>query len=161
MIRPLAVIAVAAFAVGAAATPAPRASHKAVAKLADVRAEIESGNRQNLRAYAASSRPKYEADFPKPLVVRMRGPRPESGDRIVVFSCVTPGCTFLSADQPDEGKHIDRVGALYKVTVVNDRAAVHITLEGDSPTGDYVVKAQPSVHDGERAIPAYFTLVMH
>jgi len=161
VIRPLAALAVAAVALGAAAKPAPNASHHAAAKLAGVRAQIVSGNGQNSRAYAAASRSKYDADFPKLLVVRVSGPEPRKGDRIVVFSCATPGCTFLSADQPDEGKYIDRVGALYKVTVVEGRATLHVTLEGDSPTSGYIVKAQPSVHDGERAIAASFTLVMH
>ena len=161
MIRPLAAIAVAAFALGAAATPHPARPHKAAARLAGVRAEVDSGNRQNVHAYAAASRSKYEADFPKPLVVRVSGPPPRKGNRIVVFSCVTPGCAFLSADQPDEGKHVDRVGELYKVKVVKGHAVLHVTLEGDSPTSEYIVRAQPSVHRGERAIAVSFTLIMN
>ncbi|HWT07224.1 MAG TPA: hypothetical protein VN224_15775 [Xanthomonadales bacterium] len=161
MIRPLAAIAVMVFALGAATKPAPDAWHKPVAKLADVRAEIESGNRQRIRAYAASSRPKYDADFPKPLDVRVSGPPPREGNRVVVFSCVTPRCAFLSADQQDEGKHVDRVGALYKVKVVKGHAVLHVTLEGDSPARDYIVKAQPSVHPGERATATLFTLTMY
>ena len=160
MIRPFAALAVGLFALGAAAPP-PRAARTRVKQLAAVRAEIVAGDLQNVRAYATMSRSKYVADFPKLLVVRMRGPQSENGDRIVVFSCVTPGCTFASADQPDEGKHIDRAGALYKVTVVKGQASVHVTLEGDSPASDYIVRARPSVHDGERAIPVTFTLVMH
>ena len=161
VIRPLAALAVAMFALGAAATPPHRAARPSATKLAAVRAEIVSGDRQNVRAFATLSRPKYVADFPKLLVVRMRGPQPKEGDRIVVFSCTTPGCTFASADQPEEGKNIERVGTLYKVTVVKGQAAVHVTLEGDSPASDYVVKALPSVHDGERAVAATFTLAMH
>jgi hypothetical protein len=161
VIRPLSAVAVVLFALGAAATPPHRAARPSAKKLASVRAEIESGDRQNVRAYASTSRSTYVADFPKLLVVRMRGPQPKEGDRIVVFRCVTPGCTFASADQPDDGKHIDRVGALYKATVVNGQASVHATLEGPSPTSDYVVKALPSVHDGERAVAASFTLTMY
>ena len=160
MIRPLAALAVVTFALGAA-KPAPHATRTIAPKRAAVRAEIVSGNGQNPLAYAAVSRSKYVADFPKSLVVRVSGPRPKEGERLVVFSCVTPGCAFISTDQPDEGKYIDRVGTLYKVTVVKGRAALNVTLEGDSPAGDYVVKAEPSVHDGERAVPALFTLRMH
>ena len=160
VIRPLAAFAVIPFALGAAATR-PRHAPRTSAPLAIVRAEIVSGDRQNERAYATLSRSKYVAEFRKTLVVRMRGPQPKEGERIVVFSCVTPGCTFASADQPEEGKHIDRVGELYKATVVKEQASVNVTLEGDSPTSDYVVRALPSVHDGERAIAATFTLTMH
>jgi hypothetical protein len=161
VIRPLAAIAVAAFALGAAAKPHPAGSHKPVAKLADVRVRIESGNMQNSPAYAALSRSKYDADFPQHLVVRVSGPPPREGNRVVVFSCVTPGCTFLSADQPDDGKHIDRVGAVYKVRVVKGRAALHVTLESDSPVNEYIVNVRPSVHPGERAVGASFTLATH
>ena len=161
MIRPLAAFAVAVFALGAAAKPAPHAARKAPAKLVDVRAQIVSGNRQDLKAYAATGAAKYVVDFPKLLDVRVSGPQPENGDRIVVFSCVTPGCKFISADQPDEGKHVDHVGALYKVTVIHGRAKLHVTIEGDNPTSEYIVQALPRAHDGERAIPASFTLVMH
>jgi hypothetical protein len=161
VIRPLAALAVALFALGAAATPPHRTARPSAKKLAAVRAEIVSGDRQSVRAYATLSRAKYVADFPKALVVRMRGPQPKEGHRVVVFSCATPGCSFASADQPDDGKHIQRVGALYKATVVNGQAAVHVTLEGASPASDYVVKALPSVHDGERAVAASFTLTMY
>jgi hypothetical protein len=158
VIRPLAVLAVTAFALGAAATP--HAAPKPAAALAPVRADIASGNRQIAQAYVATSRSKYDADFPKPLVVRVSGPPPRKGNRVIVFSCVTPGCTFLGADQPDEGSHIEHVGELYKVRVVRGHAVLHVTLEGDRPTGDYVVRALPSVHGGERAIATSFTLVM-
>lgn len=161
MIRPLAALAVMAFALGAAATPHPAHSHKPAAKLADVRVEIASGNNQVARAYAAMSRPKYDADFKKHLVVRVSGPPPREGNRIIVFSCVTPGCAFMSADQPDDGKHIDRVGELYKVKVVRGHAVLHVTLEGDSPTQDYIVNARPSVRPGERAIGTSFRLTMY
>jgi hypothetical protein len=161
VIRPLAALAVVAFALGAAAAPAPHAARTAVKKLAAVRAVIVSGDRQRQRAYAALSRPKYDAEFSKTLIVRVSGPQPETGDRLVVFSCVTPGCTFVSTDQPDDGKDVERVGTLYKVTVVKGRAALNVTLEGDSPASGYIVKAEPSVHDGERAIAATFTLTMY
>ncbi len=158
VIRPLAALAVVVFALGAGARPHPTGSHKPVAKLADVRVEIAAGDRQSAPAYAAISRSKYDADFSQHLVVRVSGPPPRKGNRVVLFSCVTPGCTFLSADQPDEGKHIDRVGEVYKVKVVRGHAVLHVTLESDNPTGDYTVKAQPSVHPGERAIGTSFTL---
>jgi hypothetical protein len=162
VIRPLAALAVVTFALGAAATPPPRGARTAVKNLAAVRAEIVSGDRQKVRAYATLSRPTYAAGFPTTLIVRVSGPKPKEGDdRIVVFSCVTPGCTFVSTDQPDEGKYIERVGTLYKVTVVKGRAALNVTLEGDSPASDYIVKALPSVHDGERAVAASFTLTMY
>jgi hypothetical protein len=160
VIRPLAALAVTAFALGAAAAPSARAARKPTVTLAPVRADIASGNRQSARAYVAASSSKYDADFAKPLVVRVSGPPPRKGNRVIVFSCVTPGCTFLSADQPEEGKHISHVGELYKVNVVRGHAALHVTLEGDSPTGDYIVRALPSVHGGERAIATSFTLVM-
>jgi hypothetical protein len=161
VIRPLATLAVVVFALGAAAKPHPARSPKPAVKLADVRVEIASGNNQIAPAYAALSRSKYDADFAKNLDVRVSGPPPREGNRVVVFSCVTPGCTFLSADQPDEGKHIDHVGELYKVKVVRGHAVLHVTLEGDAPTKDYIVKARPSVHPGERAIETAFTLTMH
>jgi hypothetical protein len=159
VIRPLAVLAVVVFALGAAAKPHPARSHEPAAKLAAVRVEIASGNNQIAPAYAAMSRSKYDADFAKHLDVRVSGPAPREGNRVIVFSCVTPGCTFLSADQPDEGKHIDRVGELYKVKVVRGHAVLHVTVEGDRPVQDYIVNVRPSVRPGERAIPTSFTLM--
>jgi hypothetical protein len=161
VIRPLAAIAVMAFALGAAAKPHPARSHAPAAKLADVRVEVDSGNNQVAPAYAAVSRSKYDADFPKNLVVRVSGPPPRKGNRVIIFSCVTPGCTFLSAEQPETGIHIDRVGEVYKVKVVRGHAVLHVTVESDNPVGEYVVKARPSVHPGERAIETSFTLVAH
>jgi hypothetical protein len=161
VIRPLAALGVVLFALGAAPKPHPIRSHKPAPKLADVRVEIASGNHQIAPAYAALSRSKYDADFAKHLDVRVSGPPPRKGNRVIVFSCVTPGCTFLSADQPEEGKHIDRVGEVYKVKVVRGHAVLHVTLEGDTPTKDYIVNARPSVHPGERAIGTSFTLTTH
>lgn len=162
MIRPLAVLALVAFTLGAAAKPAPNAARKTKPKLTDVRVQIVSGNRQDLRAYASASQSKYVVDFPKLLVVSVRAPQPKDGsDRIVVFTCVTPGCTFLSADQPDDGKHVDRVGAVYKVKIIHHRGLLKVILAGDRPTSDYVITAIPSPREGERALGATFTLTMH
>jgi len=160
--RPLATIGVMAFALGAGAKP-QRAAHAPApaAALAAVRVEVDSGNNQIAPAYAAVSRPKYDADFAKNLVVRVSGPPPRNGNRVVIFSCVTPGCTFLSVEQPEAGIHIDRVGDVYKVKVVRGHAVLHVSVESDNPVGRYVVTARPSVHPGERAIGTSFTLVTH
>ncbi len=162
MIRPLAVLAAVALALPGAAHPAPHAVRKPARKLVAVRVEIVSGNRQNLKAYVSPSTSKYVVDFPKPLVVGVHAPQPkDGGDRIVIFTCVTPGCTFLSADQPDDGKHVDRIGAVYKVKIIHSRGVLHVTLAGDNPTSDYVISAKPSPREGERAVGASFTLTMH
>ena len=159
MIRPLAVLAVMVFAVGAAPKPHPARSHRPAAKLADVRVTVAAGNDQTAPAYAAISRSKYDTDFPTHLDVRVSGPPPRKGNRTILFTCVTPGCTFLSTDQPEEGKHVDRVGDVYKVRVVRGHAVLHVTLESDTPVQNYVVSARPSVRPGERAIGTAFTLM--
>jgi hypothetical protein len=152
--------AVAALAAAVAAAAAPHGAGKRPAMPAVVRAGVVSGSGQQARAYVASNVSKYIAEFPKPLVARVSGPPPERGDRIIVFRCTTPGCTFVSAEQPNEGKYVDRVGAVYKVTVVNGRATLRVSLAGDSPAARYTVTAQASPRGGERAVPASFTLVM-
>lgn len=159
--RPLATAAAVLALTAAAPVPHP-AQKTAPPKLAVVRAAAESGSGQRARALAASSMPKYVALFPKTLVARVTGAAPQKGDRIVVFSCVEHGCAFVSADQPENGKYVDHVGRVYKVTVVGGRAKLNVMLAGDDPTASYTVTAMPSVHaeDGERAVAASFTLTM-
>jgi hypothetical protein len=155
--RPLAALA-AALALTAAAPPAQAVRVKP-APLAVVRAVAESGSGQTARASAASSMPKYVATYPKPLIVRVQGPEPKKGSRIVIFSCAEHGCQFVGADQPDFD-HVDHVGPVYKVTVVDGKATLGVALAGDSPTASYTVTALPRAHDGERAVSATFTLRM-
>ena len=158
--------AVLAFATAAHGSPHPKASPHAKAtphakRAPDrvVRAVIDSGNAQTAWAYAEPAKSKYVTEFPKLLQVRIPAWPREDAERRVRFVCVTPGCTFAAADQPNDGKFVDHVHpSVYDAHLTKGTAFVKIAIDADRPTGVYTVTATPRTAEGERAVPATFTL---
>jgi len=127
-----------------------------------VRAVIDSGNTQTARAYAEPAKSKYVTEFPTVLKVRVPAWLRDGGARRVRFACVSDGCVLASTDQPNEGKFVDRVNpAAYDGHITNGTAFVKIAVEADRPGGAYIVRATPRTGQGERAVPATFTLTSH
>jgi hypothetical protein len=159
-------LALAAIALLAAAHAPPPAQHHPAAHakrkpLRVVRAFVVSGTPQTATAFAAPGEAKYQTEFPGPLVVRVVGAPRQKQKRHVRYTCVTKGCTFGSAEQPNP-KAVDHKtdeGENYYIAEVNDgRAAIRVTIEADSPAGTYVVRAVPDEGYRERTIGASFTL---
>jgi hypothetical protein len=159
MMRVLLAASVLALAAAHAAPPHAKPHRASPARA--LRAVIVSGNAQTAHAYIASGKKRYQTDFPNALVVRVTASPPPGGTRYVVFTCVTNGCTFAPADQPNGGTYVDRVADVdnaYKVKIHNGTAALRVTTEVPVATGTYTVRADPSVQKGERAVPASFQL---
>lgn len=134
-----------------------------------VRAVIVSGNGQVEHAYVAVGAPAYITIFPGRIAVRFIGPEPRKGSRHVRFTCVTKGCTFASAEQGDDAEFVNRVknGKVasaneYEARAQDDGvAAVHLAVQSETPAGTYLVRAEPVVNAGERAVPVFFRLTTH
>jgi hypothetical protein len=151
--------ALAVVALTAGARPSPHGRHPPPIRI--VRAEIVSGTPQFAHAYAAPAEKKYYAEFPEALTVRWRGVPSRDGERVVRFTCVTE-CSFRATDQPDQGKHITRVTDVenaYDAKVVGGKAAVRVTVEGDT-LGRYTVRAEPVARRGERPVAGSFVLTL-
>jgi hypothetical protein len=165
VIRPLAALAVAAFALGAAAAPHPVVSHgtprqgAASAPRATVRVEIVSGSSQRQRAYASYDSAKYAADFS--LVVRITGVKDaKSTQRRVRFTCVGSDCAFGDPDQPEGG---DRNGPdNYSILTKDGEAKLHARITHTQPFGNFTVYAEAVAKKGERTLKSRpFTLTMY
>jgi hypothetical protein len=167
VIRPLAAIAVAAFALGAAATPRPAVRHapsrhgKTAVPRVTVRVEIVSGTPQRQRSYAAHDASKYAADFPQRLVVRIAGVKdPKSAQRRVKFTCVGGDCGFGDPDQPEGG---DRDGPdNYIINTKDGKATLHARITHTEPFGTFTVYAEAVPKKGERTVKSGpFSLTMY
>jgi hypothetical protein len=141
------------------------AGHPAPARAAKVvRIEIVAGTPQTGRAYAAPAARRYLTEFPQLLAVRVVGLPAHAASRKVRFTCVTPGCTLAPADQPDgvdrakDGQGHDAPNA-YDVDIDKGKASVRVIVSSERAVGTYVVTAVPEVENGERAVPASFTLI--
>ena len=149
------------FAGALAAAPAHHATPKPSPPPKVVRAIVVSGDGQTARAFVAPSSAQYQTDFPDLLVVRFV-PRPQSGEeRHVKFRCMTDGCAFAAADQPDVKNLEHPLPRVYDVKVDNDgKAVVRISLLARSVTGVFTIRAEPLPADGsnERTANAEFTL---
>lgn len=129
-----------------------------------VRATIVSGDAQSAHAYVANGKPLYEAEFPAALTVRIPNQPHRKGFFHVIFTCVSPNCTFAPTDQPDSGTYVERVKNggdesenAYDVKVFKGVAALRVTI--DSPAlRTVLVRADPVVQNGERAVPTSFSL---
>ncbi|HEX3549475.1 MAG TPA: hypothetical protein VHT53_03830 [Candidatus Elarobacter sp.] len=132
-----------------------------------MRAFIVSGNHQVAHAYVAPAATTYFSQFSKPVVVRVDGP-PVSPEHPwhVVFTCVSPNCTFAGAEQhelydytnrakTDDGKEIANA---YDARAHDGRAGIYVVIQAPVPAGTYTIRALPVVRPGERAVPAWFTL---
>jgi len=161
-------LAVAAIALVAASHPAPHQPPRAHAHprkpLHVVRAFVVSGTPQTARAFVAPGEAKYQTEFPGLLVVRVVGAPRQKQPRHVRFTCVTKGCAFGAADQPNKGQDVDHVtndGNYYRAAVNHGKAAIRVTVEADSPFGTYTVAAVPEEGYRERTVGASFTLTSH
>jgi hypothetical protein len=128
-----------------------------------LRADIVAGNDQAAPAYVATNASKYVADFRQFLTVRVTGDDVKRNHRRVRYSCETKGCTFVSADQPNNGRFVFPVehAPAYDVRVIRGKAVLHVSIEADQPVGTYTVRVTPNVGKGERAVAASFTLTTH
>jgi len=123
-----------------------------------VRVEIVSGSGQTAPAYMKPSSKSYVTEFPDLLVAQMDGV-PRKTLRHVRFSCVTKDCTFVPADQLNEGKGVNHAtDGSYGVETVGGRASLRVSIETAVAVGSYTVRAEPVVRKGERGVPASFTL---
>lgn len=161
-----AALAAAALAFAANAHAAQRPARTTAAPVRIVRATIVSGNGQIAHAYVANGKRLYEAEFPAALVVRIPAQPPRNDDFHVIFTCVSPDCTFAKSDQPDDGAYLDRVKHgdvesenAYDVKIHAGVAALRVTI--DAPAlRTVVVRADPVVRNGERAVATSFSLTM-
>ena len=158
----LAVAAIALLAASHADSRHPSHAHPHRHKpLRVVRAFVVSGTPQTARAFVAPGKAKYQTVFPGLLVVRVVGAPRQKQKRHVRYTCVTNGCDFGAADQPNKGQGIEHVttgGDYYTVEVNNGKAAIRVEIEGDQPAGTYTVQALPDQGYGERTVGAFFTL---
>jgi hypothetical protein len=157
----LAALAVALHAPAGAARAPARAKKPAV----PVRAVIVSGDRQTARSYVATAAKAYDAEFRKPLVVRIEGPTPPKGHpRHVVFTCEK--CVFAPVEQhqfddgtdhakDDDGKTIP---SAYDTKPVKGHFGVYVLLEAPVVAGTYRVRAEPVANKGEKSVTTWFTL---
>ncbi|GAC1585726.1 MAG: hypothetical protein NVS3B7_20670 [Candidatus Elarobacter sp.] len=152
-------LAASVVALAAAVQPAPHPTRGP--SIATVRARVVSGTNQTATAHVAAAAKKYVTDFPGVLVVRVDGaPRAEHTPRHVRFRCVTKGCIFVPADQPNDGQDVDRIDEeAYKAKVLDGKASIRVSIQGDRPQAVYTVTAEPTVRRGERAVSATITLI--
>jgi hypothetical protein len=129
-----------------------------------VRAFVVSGTPQTATAFVAPGEAKYQTTFPGLLVVRVVGAPRQKQKRRVRFTCVTKGCTFGAADQPNKGRDVDHIttdGDYYSAQVNDGKAAIRVMIEANSPLGTYTVAAIPQEGYRERTVGVTFTLTSH
>ncbi len=168
------VLAAAVLGLTAVAHATPHAQPKSAARsvIVIVRARIVSGTRQAARAYVSPAAATYVTEFPAPLVVAVAPEAAEGKARRVRFRCVTAGCKIAPADQPN----LDAIHVVWRYVspispkknildpaakdadVADGRAAIGIAIEAARPDATYVITATPLAQEGERAVPATFTL---
>jgi hypothetical protein len=101
-----------------------------------LRLTIKSGTPQSARAWVAARANRYETKFDAALVVNV------APDKIKVrFRCITRGCEFPPADQPDSVARVD--GSAFDVLSAKGIAAIKLTIWTVTPE-DVVVVAQPA-----------------
>lgn len=150
----------------AATHAAPRAKQPHPARsLAPVRAVIVSGDRQTAHSYVAPGTAAYQAEFAKPLVVRIAGPgTPKGHPRHVVFTC--EHCIFAIAEQHDFADSTDRakdengkdIPGAYDTRVDHGMAGIYVLLQAPVVAGTYRVRADPVPNAGEKGVATWFTL---
>ncbi len=139
--------------------------------LTPVRAVIVSGDRQTARSYVAVGAAVYEAQFAKPLVVRIAGPgTPKGHPRHVVFTCER--CIFAPTEQnefdggDDSSKGSEHakdengktIPSAYDAKPMDGLFGIYVLLQAPVVAGTYRVRAEPVPNDGERSVPTWFTL---
>ena len=122
-----------------------------------LRLTITAGARQRARAFAASTGPGYETEFPQSLVVRVDGPRAAlTGKRKLRFACVEAACRFAAAVEGDDVSRVDTRS--YDVDVVDGRATLPLTLSTDVLGATYTVRVRARLRNRERANEVVFRL---
>jgi hypothetical protein len=104
------------------------------------RIAIKSGTPQTARAWVAARANRYETKFDEALVVNIAPDKTK-----VRFRCITPGCEFPPADQPDTVARVD--GSAFDVLSAKGIAAIKLTIWTVTPE-DVVVVAQPADSSG-------------
>jgi hypothetical protein len=104
------------------------------------RIAIKSGTPQTARAWVAARANRYETKFDAALVVSVVPDKTK-----VRFRCITPGCEFPPADQPDSVARVD--GSAFDVLSAKGIAAIKLTIWTVTPE-DVVVVAQPAEGSG-------------
>jgi hypothetical protein len=100
------------------------------------RLTIKSGTPQTARAWVAARASRYEVAFNAALVVNV------SPSKLKVrFRCITHGCEFPAADQPDTVVRVD--GSAFDVQSVKGIASIKLTIWTVTPE-NVVVVAQPA-----------------
>ncbi|GAC1615596.1 MAG: hypothetical protein NVS4B13_09850 [Candidatus Elarobacter sp.] len=155
-------LAVSVLALAAAHAAAPHATpHRKPAPAQPLRvlhAQVLSGSPQTAHAYVEPADKKYVTAFAQFLTVRIDGVTSKE-HRLVRFRCVSKGCEFSPADQPNDGKDIEKAGdGSYKVTVIDGKASLGVAIESGVPVRTCTVVAEPIVRKNERAIAASFVL---
>jgi hypothetical protein len=171
------VLVASSLALVAAAHPAAHAKQAhakqahAAKPLTPVRAVIVSGDRQTARSYVAVGEAAYQAQFAKPLVVRIAGPGTPAGHpRHVEFTCER--CVFAPTEQnqfdggddasqgsahakDENGKTIP---SAYDAKPMNGLFGIYVLLQAPVVAGTYRVRVDPVPNKGERAVSTWFTL---
>jgi len=109
---------------------------------------VKSGTPQTARAWVAARATRYETHFDAALVV-------SAGKRVakVRFRCVTAGCEFPPADQPDAVSRVD--ASAFDVAVKSGSASIKLIVWTVTPE-TVVVEARPA--QGAGGAPARFIL---
>jgi hypothetical protein len=129
----LATIAAAVLCCAAAAAAAPAVREAP-------RIAIKSGTPQTARVWVAARANRYETKFDAALVVNVAPDKTK-----VRFRCITRGCEFPPADQPDTVTRVD--GSAFDVLSAKGTAAITLTIWTVTPE-DVVVVAQPAERNG-------------
>ena len=97
---------------------------------------VKSGTPQTARAWVAARADRYETHFDQALVV-------SAGKRVakVRFRCVTAGCEFPPADQPDAVSRVDP--SAFDVAVKNGSASIKLIVWTVTPE-TVIVEARPA-----------------
>jgi hypothetical protein len=104
------------------------------------RIAIKSGTPQTARAWVAARANRYETKFEAALVVNVAPDKTK-----VRFRCITRGCEFPPADQPDTVARVD--GSAFDVLSAKGIAAITLTIWTVTPE-NVVVVAQPADSSG-------------
>ena len=100
------------------------------------RITIKSGTPQTVHVWVAARANHYEAKFDAALVVNVSPAKTK-----VRFRCITHGCEFPAADQPDTVTRVD--ASAYDVASLKGQATIKLTIWTTTPE-NVVIVAQPA-----------------
>lgn len=111
-----------------------------LALVAALTLSVQSGTPQTARAWVAARADRYETQFNAALVVKAG-----KGVTKVRFRCITRGCEFPPADEPDNVSRVD--AAAFDVVPKKGLASIKLVVWTTTPE-NVVVVAQPSGRPG-------------